>query len=72
MTVTVKLHDASGKTPFEAVPVTVDVPTGKAWGEVMDVRPIRVMTTGTGQPVMAVGGVKDINAVHVPGSVFTV
>jgi hypothetical protein len=29
MTVTVKLHVASGGTPFDAVQVTVDIPTGK-------------------------------------------
>ena len=72
LTVTVKLHEASGATPFEAVLVTVDVPTGKACGELIGVAPILVVTVGAGQPAVAVGGVKETSAVHAPGSVLTV
>jgi hypothetical protein len=72
LTVTVKLHEASGATPFEAVQVTVDVPTGNACGEVIGVAPILQVTVGAGHPAVAVGGVKETNAVHVPGSVLTV
>jgi hypothetical protein len=72
LTVTVKLQDASGATPFEAVAVEVEVPTGNACGEVIGVAPIRVVTVGAGQPSVATGGVNDTNAVHRPGSVLTV
>jgi hypothetical protein len=69
VTVTVKLHVASGPEALEAVQVTVVVPTGKACGEVIVVAPTLQVMVGTGQPVVV--GVNDTEAVHCPGSVFT-
>jgi len=51
LTVTVKLQDASGGTPFEAVQLTVVVPTGKVFGEVITVFPTLQVMAGAGVPV---------------------
>jgi len=50
-TVTVKLHIASGATPFEAVQLTVVVPTGNVFGDVITVLPTLQVTVGAGMPV---------------------
>src|SRR5436305_15251718 len=66
LTVTVKVQEASGETPFEAVQVTVVTPFGKAKPEAG-----LHVTVGTGQP-SAVGGVKVTIAVQAPASLFFV
>ena len=50
-TVTVKLQVALGGFPLEAVQVTVVVPTGKVFGEVIVVAPILHVMVGAGVPV---------------------
>jgi len=51
LTVTVKLHIASGCTPFVAVQLTVVVPTGNVFGDVITVLPTLQVTVGAGMPV---------------------
>lgn len=70
LTVTVKLHEASGATPFEAAQVTVVVPTGNTCGEVMTVLPTRQVTVGVGGPVVVT--LKGTDAEFRPASLPTV
>src|ERR1041384_8375410 len=69
LTVTVKKQFATPAT-FEAVQVTVFVPTGNAVGEVITVEPSVHMTVGVGLPV-AVGANASVRA-HVPDALFVV
>src|SRR2546426_95720 len=55
---------------FDAVQVTVVVPTGNAYGEVITVGPILHATVGPGLPV-AVGANASVRE-HVPGALFVV
>jgi hypothetical protein len=70
LTVTWKLHDASGLDPLEAVQSTVVVPTGNTCGEVIVVDPILQVVVGAGNPVAVV--LNDTVAEHCPVSAFTV
>ena len=65
-TVTVKVHVVSGATPFVAVHVTNEFPTGNTVPEFG-----RHVTTGTGHPV-ATGVAKVTAAPHTPGVLLTV
>src|SRR5215213_3973252 len=51
VTVTLKLHESSGATPFVAVHITVVSPSGNVCGEVMTVAPTLHSTVGVGVPV---------------------
>jgi hypothetical protein len=62
LTVTVKEELAVPAT-LAAVQVTLVVPMGNRWGEVITVVPIAHVTVGVGVPV-AVGDVKGTDAVH--------
>src|SRR5215510_2940883 len=61
-TLTVKLHIASGCTPFVAVQLTVVMPTGNVLGEVITVLPTLQVTIGAGIPVDPT--VNDTDAEH--------
>jgi hypothetical protein len=50
-TVTVKLQEASGGTALVAVHVTVVVPTGNVFGDVITVLPTLQVMVGCGAPV---------------------
>src|SRR5215207_2592011 len=50
VTVTLKLHESSGRMPFEAVQSTVVTPSGNVCGEVMVVAPTLHVTVGVGEP----------------------
>ena len=66
LTVTVNVHVVSGATPFDAVQVTRELPTGNTVPEFG-----RHVTTGTGHPV-AVGVANVTAAPHTPGVLLTV
>jgi hypothetical protein len=70
LTITVKLHVASGATPFEAVQVTVVEPTGNVFGDVITVAPTLQTIVGAGMPVAVT--VNETDAEHTPGAAFTV
>ena len=65
LTVTVKLHVASGVMPFVAVQLTVVVP----FGNVLPEGGVQV-TVGVGQPAVAVGAAYVTTAEHWFGSVL--
>src|ERR1044072_2841763 len=69
VTVTLKLHESSGETPFVAVQTTVVSPSGNVCGEVMLVAPILQSMVGVGVPVAVT--LKETEAVETPGSVPT-
>jgi hypothetical protein len=66
-TVTVKLQLAVPAV-LVAVQLTVVVPTGKVWGEVITVAPILHSIVGVGVPVAVT--VKETEAEHCPESAF--
>src|SRR5215212_9722578 len=69
VTVTLKLHESSGATPFVAVHMTVVSPSGNVCGEVMTVAPTLHSTVGVGVPVAVT--LNETEAVETPGSVPT-
>ena len=71
-TTTLKLHVAFGGTPFEAVQVTVVVPTLKVAGDVTTamVSDLIQVTVGAGMPVAVT--VNETDAEQVLGAAFTI